>query len=179
MFTPQQTVLFVIDVQGKLARLVHNHAQVIRSIQGLIKAAQILDIPIIWTEQAPEKIGKTIPEIADLLTDIEPLAKTTFSSLAEPAVQKKLQSLNRNQIIVAGIETHVCVYQTIAQLIDDEFSVQVVVDAVSSRTLENKQTALNRIHALGADMTSSEMIITELLQTSTHPKFREIIQLIK
>ena len=179
MFSPQNAVLFVIDVQGKLAHLVHNAPDIIENIQKLIHAAKILNIPIIWTEQVPDKIGTTIPEITNLLTDIKPLIKASFSCLNEKTIQKKLQSLNRDQVIVAGIETHVCVYQTVAQLIDDEFSVQVVADAVSSRTLENKQIALNRIAVLGADITSCEMIITELLQTSAHPKFKEIIQLIK
>ena len=179
MFEINKTILIIIDVQGKLAGLVHDKEKIYKNISALIKAAQLLSIPIIYTEQVPEKIGKTIPEIADLLTGQKPLIKSSFSCCGNKEFVSKLKALNCKQLVVVGIETHVCVYQTIADLLDLKYEVQVVADAVSSRTLENSKIALKQMRKLGADITSTEMIICELMKTSEHKKFRDVIKLIK
>src|SRR5436190_1404373 len=178
MFQIAQSVLIVIDVQGKLAKLVYNKLSTYRHLEALIHASQILNIPILYTEQVPEKIGKTIPVIARILKPAQPIVKSSFSCCGSKEFVQQLNALNRKQIIVTGIETHVCVYQTVADLLE-RFQVQVVADAVSSRTAENTQVALRRMEKLGAEITTTEMIICELLQTSKHEKFREIIKLIK
>jgi len=179
MFSPENTILLVIDVQGKLARLMHKKDELFRHISGLIRIASFLDIPIIVTEQVPEKIGTTISEITELLKGTQPLPKACFSCCRQDQIMQKLESLNRKQIVVAGIEAHVCVYQTVHDLIHKQYEVQVVGDAVSSRTEMNKHFALDRIKFLGGGITSTEMIACEWLKTSEHPKFREIIRLIK
>lgn len=178
MFQIAQSVLIVIDVQGKLAKLVHDKLATYRRLEALIRTAKILNIPILYTEQVPEKIGKTIPVIARLLKPAEPVIKSSFSCCDSKEFVQQLNAINRRQIIVTGIETHVCVYQTVVDLLG-KFQVQVVADAVSSRTAGNRDTALKRMEKLGADITTAEMIICELLQTSKHEKFWEIIKLIK
>ncbi len=179
MFKPETSVLLVIDVQGTLAHRMHEKEKLFKNLTSIIKAASILDIPVLWTEQAPQKIGATVSEIADLLTGLQPIAKTSFSCLKEPVFLAALRKLKRRQVIVLGIETHVCVYQTVADLVDGKYSVQVVTDAVSSRTAENKAHGLERIKATGAVLTCVEMIACELLGKAEGPKFKEILQLIK
>ncbi len=179
MFLPESAVLLIVDVQGKLAHLMHGKKELILHIGGLIRVAHFLDIPIIITEQAPDKIGKTIPEISKLLKDHQPIAKTSFSCCGQSEFMRKLQDLNRKQVIVTGIEAHVCIYQTVCDLLNHQFEVQVVGDAVSSRTEANKEFALKRIRATGGDVTSTEMIVCELLRSSEHEKFREVIRLIQ
>ncbi len=179
MFTPDKSVLLIIDVQGQLARLMHDKENLFKNLQALIQAAQILEIPIIVTEQAPEKIGATVPEINQCLQGISPIEKASFSCCLSNNFKKQLKSFHRRQIIVAGIETHVCVYQTVHDLLKQKYDIQVVANAVSSRTLENKTLALERIKFLGATLTSTEMMICELLRTSVHPKFKDVLKLIK
>ncbi len=179
MFDIEKSVLLVIDVQGQLAELMFEKDQFIHSLVRMIKAADILQIPILWTEQAPQKIGPTIPLIAHALPGHHPIEKTSFSCCINPAFMKNLSRINRQQILITGIETHVCVYQTVSDLIERKFQVQVVQDAVSSRTLENKEIGLERIRARGGELTSSETVICELLRTADHPKFKKILSLIK
>lgn len=179
MFLPENAVLLIVDVQEKLAHLMHKKDELIRHITGLIRVAYFLNIPIIITEQVPEKVGKTIPEITELLKGRQPVAKSSFSCCGQEKFTQDIEALNRKQVIVTGIEAHVCVYQTVRDLMDSQYEVQVVADAVSSRTEANRDFALERIRAFGGDVTSTEMIVCELLRTSEHEKFREIINLIK
>ena len=179
MFSPENAILLVIDIQGKLARLMHQRDQLFRNVSILIQTASILKIPVIVTEQVPEKIGKTVSEITKFLGNNQPIPKTSFSCCGEDRFVGELKALNRKQVIVAGIETHVCIYQTVCDLLNRKFEIQVVGDAVSSRTEANKHFGLNRINALGGGITSTEMIICELLKTCEHSRFREVVCLIK
>jgi len=171
--------LAVVDVQGKLAQLMHGKDALFKNIQILIQAAQILEIPILWCQQVPDALGPTIPEIAELLTDVEPTNKAAFSCCGTDQFISKLNESSRNQALLCGIEAHICVYQTAVDLLGKGFKVDVVADAVSSRTLDNKQIALSRLAAEGASITSVEMALFELLRTAEHPEFRQIAKLIK
>ena len=179
MLDTEKCCLVVVDVQGKLAQLMHGKDALFQNIQILITAAKILDIPILWCQQCPDALGPTVPEIAQLLTDIEPINKAVFSCCGTDQFNSKLNGLSRNQILLCGIEAHICVYQTVADLLGKRFDVNVVADAVSSRTPDNKQIALSRMAADGARISSVEMALFELLRTAEHPKFRQIAKLIK
>ncbi len=179
MFNINQTVLLFIDVQGKLARQMHEKEKLFKNLQALIKGAQILNIPILWTEQTPEKIGKTLPQFVRYLANSKPIRKTSFSCALNQDFREALQGLGRRQILVSGIEAHVCVYQTVGDLLEQNYEVRLVADAVSSRTKENRDIAFSRMKELGAGFTSVEMMMCELLRTSEHPKFEEILKLIK
>lgn len=179
MFSPEKSLLLVIDVQGNLAYRMQDQALLFRHIQGLIQATRLLEVPLIYTEQAPEKIGKTIPEISEFLQGYHPVIKQTFSCCGTPHFINALKTLNRKEIIVCGIEAHVCVYQTVCDLLKKNFQIQVVEDAVSSRASETRRIGINRMRDLGVGITCTEMIITELLQSSAHPQFKEVLKLIK
>ena len=179
MLDIQNCCLVVVDVQGKLARLMHDKESLFKNIEILIKAAKILNIPILWCQQCPQSLGPTIPQIARLLTDIEPINKASFSCCGCNQFNAKLKELSRQQVLLCGIETHVCIYQTAADLLSKGFSVEVIADAVSSRTLENKQIAITKMSVEGVDVTTTEMALFELLKTADHPHFKEIAKLIK
>jgi len=177
-FAPENSVLLVIDVQGKLARVMHDSEAVLHQIAALIKAAHLLKIPILATEQVPDKIGETVSEIKQVLAT-QIIKKRSFSCCAAGDFAGKLSALKRKQIVICGIETHVCVYQTVCDLREEQYHVQVVADAVSSRTLANKEMALERIRGTGATLTSAEMIVCEWIKGADHPQFKEIMSLIK
>ena len=179
MLDIQQCCLTVVDVQGKLAQLMHGRQALFKNIQILVQAAKILEIPILWCQQCPDVLGPTVPEIAQHLTDIEPINKSAFSCCGDEQFNAKLKDLARNQILLCGIETHVCIYQTAVDLLERDFHVDVIADAVSSRALENKQIALNRMAGKRANSTCTEMALFELLKTAEHPKFKQIAKLIK
>lgn len=178
MVKVENSVLLVIDVQGKLAGLMHDSGY-LRRVQGMIKIAQILSIPIIITEQSPEKIGNTIPEISEILPENIPIKKQSFSCCGEPAFMDAFKRVGRSQVIVTGIETHVCVYQTVRDLLMAGRDVYLLVDAVSSRSPQNAAIGIGRAKDDGATLTTLEMIVTELIQSTRHSKFREIMALLK
>jgi len=171
--------LVVVDVQGKLAQLMYDNQTLFKNIEILIKAARALSIPVIWCQQVPEALGPTIPQIAELLSGDQPINKSSFSCCGDEQFIDRLNTLNRSNIILCGIETHVCIYQTALDLLAKGKHVTVVADAVSSRTLENKQLALNRMKLKGVDISSVEMTLFELIRTAKHPQFRDIAKLVK
>jgi nicotinamidase-related amidase len=171
--------LVVVDVQGKLAQLMADKETLFRNIQILVQAARILEIPILWCQQVPEALGPTVPEIAQLLTGIEPIDKASFSCCGEEKFNRALDQTNARQVLLCGIETHVCVYQTAIDLLARNLEPTVVADAVSSRTAQNRQIALTRLAAEGARIASTEMVLFELLKSAKHPQFRQIAKLVK
>lgn len=174
----KRAVLVVIDVQGKLAGMMCD-PHYLRHVQGMIKIAQILDFPILVTEQAPEKIGGTVPEIKGMFQSFGPIVKQTFSCCGEPGFMVELNRLRRSLVIVCGIESHVCVYQTVRDLCGLGHDVHLVSDAVSSRSKHNEQIGIERCAQSGAIITSLEMLVTELIRSTAHPRFREIMSLLK
>ena len=180
MLRPENAALIVIDVQGKLAQLMQGKDALFENLGKVIRGAQILELPIFWNEQLPEKLGPTIPEVAALLAPAQrPLAKATFSCCGNPAFLEALQKAGRSQVLLAGIEAHVCVYQTCLELLDLQYEVHLVADAISSRTTENRGIALERMRGAGAIVTSVEMALFELLRVAEGPKFREMLKIIK
>ena len=169
----------VVDVQGKLAQSMHGKEALFKNIQILIKSAKILSVPIIWCQQVPKSLGPTLPRIAQLLVDNEPIDKASFSCCGQEQFNSKLNILGRRQVLLCGIETHVCIYQTAAELLERSYDVTVIADAVSSRAPENKQTAINRMEAMGVNISSTEMALFELLRTAEHPQFKQIVRMIK
>ncbi len=179
MLEIKNAVLLVIDIQGKLANLMHEKELVIQNIQRMIRGCQILSIPILWTEQAPEKLGPTLSEIQGLLIGHRPLSKLTFSCMDESLFTKALHKLYRNQIIVTGIESHICIYQTVRDLITSGHEVEVISDAIASRTPENKEAGILRMRDMGAGIMSAEMALFELLRIAKGDQFKEIQRMVK
>ena len=179
MLETKNTILVIIDVQGKLAQIMHNREDLIKNLQILISGAKLLEIPIIWMEQLPDKLGSTIPEIQELLLDMDPIVKDVFSCVRNKEFNMRLQELHVHDIILAGIESHVCVYQTAMDLLDQDYVVHVAADAVSSRTDSNKQLGLERMLLEGVVQTSVEMMLFELQGIATGDRFRKLAKLVK
>jgi len=171
--------LVVVDVQGKLATLMHEREELYRNLQILIRGARVLELPVFWLEQYPEGLGPTIPEVADLLTDLEPLPKVVFSGWGQGEFVRQVRASGRKQLILCGLESHICVYQTTRDLLDRGYHVEIAADAVSSRTAQNRDIGIQRMAALGAEITSVEMALFEMLREASGPQFKEIARLVK
>ncbi|MDZ4184238.1 MAG: hydrolase [Desulfuromonadales bacterium] len=179
MLNKDNTLLLVIDIQGNLAQAMHDKESLFENAQKFIQGAKVFDIPIIVTEQIPAKLGPTIPEIARHLEGITPIPKESFSCFGCPQFLAELNRLGRREILLTGIEAHICVYQTAMSLLAAGYGVQIVADAVSSRTKTNKKIGIKRMKAEGARLTSTEMALFELLGSAANPLFKEIFKIIK
>lgn len=179
MLPPSDTALVLIDVQGRLAELMHGRELLFANLERMVRGAQVLDIPVVWNEQVPDKLGATIPQLAGLLTGLDPLPKNAFSCCGNPAFVEQLAATGRRQVLLVGIETHICVYQTARDLLERGYTVEVVADAVSSRTEANKLIALQRIRDMGAGVSSTEMVLFDLLGSAQGDRFRAIQRLVK
>jgi nicotinamidase-related amidase len=179
MITTEDTALVLIDVQEKLVPAMHDKEALLDNLKKIVKGARILGLPILLTEQNPAGLGPTVPEIAELLPDEKPVSKFSFSSCGTEQFIEELKAVNRQNILIVGMEAHVCVYQTAADLVNLNYDVQVLADAVDSRTLENKQIGLEKSKAAGAGITSTEIALFELVKIAKGDRFKEIIKIVK
>jgi len=178
MLKKENAVLVFIDLQGKLAELVDQADALFRNLRRLLEGMKTLDVPVIVTEQIPEKLGPTRDEFQEVITG-QPIAKSAFSCCCEPAFFQCLAKSERKQVILCGIETHICVYQTAMDLLEADYEVYVVADAVSSRDPANKALALRRLENEGVKLTGTEMLLFELLGDAKDPAFKSILQIVK
>jgi len=167
----------VIDVQEKLMPLVIRNNETINNILKLIKFCKTLQIPIILTEQYPKGLGKTVREISEELKEIKPIEKTSFSCFGSEEFKNTLKKNRVKTLIIVGIEAHICIAQTALDALD-RFKVCVVADAVSSRTVENLNIGLQRMRDNGVIITSTEMLMYELLRDSKSKEFKEVKHLL-
>jgi nicotinamidase-related amidase len=174
-----QALVVVIDIQGNLAQAMYEKEALFANAARIIAGAKVFGMPIVVTEQMPEKLGPTIPELTPLLTGTAPIRKESFSCCAVESFTAALKTAGRRQILIAGIETHICVYQTVMDLLRDHYEVHIIADAVSSRTARNRMLALQRLNREGAVITSTETILFELLKTAADPRFKDIFRLVK
>jgi nicotinamidase-related amidase len=179
MISAADTALVLVDVQAKLVPAMHNKEILLENLIRLLRGLRVLGVPILWTEQNPAGLGPTLPEIANLLPDQKPIGKFSFSCCGSEQFVEKLNALNRKNLLIAGIEAHVCVYQTAADLNNLQCHVQIVADAVASRTPENKLIGLEKSKAVGASLTSTETVLFELLKDAKSEKFKEISKIVK
>ena len=173
------SLLLVVDVQGKLARMMDQSESVIGQLAILIEGCRLLGIPVVWAEQLPDKLGPTVPELITKLEGLQPFAKSSFGCCGDAALYQSIQSSGRQQILLCGIETHVCVWQTAAVLLRDKYHVHLICDAVSSRSAKNREVGIQRIASAGAVMSCTEMALFDLMKDAKHPKFREVARLLK
>ena len=170
--------LVIVDVQEKLLNVMHGKDALVKSICVMLKSAILLDIPVINCRQYPQALGDTAAEINDILTT-EPVDKRCFSCAGSEEFIQRLNQTGCEDVILCGIETHVCVYQTARDLLSAGFGVHLLADAVTSRNPDNKRIAIERMAAEGITISSVEMTLFELLETSEHPCFRNISKMIK
>jgi len=180
MATANQSQLGIIDVQVKLCAVmpVSEMEAVIRNVSILVQAAHHLQVPVIVTEQYPQALGGTMPEIAQHFATIKPIEKMAFSAYAEPKFRAQCQR-DKSQIILAGLEAHICVLQTALHLMAQGKQVIVVEDAVISRNLANKHNAMNRLANAGCIIASTESVVFEWLGHAKHEAFKAVAKLIK
>ena len=173
-----QTALLIIDIQARIIKVMRNHEKLVENVTKLIKGAKIIDIPIYYTEQYPKGLGCTLEEIKNEFEN-KAVEKLTFSCIGANGLFEELKKRNINQIIVCGIESHVCVQQTVLDLLENGFQVNLPVNAVSSRFKIDYKTAINRMEKNGAEITTVESILFELIETSGTKEFKGISALIK
>jgi len=179
MITPKETLLLIIDVQGRLAQSVVQSATLEANIGKLVRACTILEVPVLLTEQYPKGLGSTIASLKELLAGNVAVEKLSFSCCGTPEFMLRLRSFNRNDILVAGIESHVCVYQTAVDLVEFGYNVHLVTDCVSSRTEENRDIGIRCIEKAGATLTSTEMALFELVRIAEGERFKAISRIVK
>jgi nicotinamidase-related amidase len=178
---PKQCALIVIDIQEKLLPPIFNKEQLVRNAQLLIRLAGILKIPTLMSTQYSKGLGNTVPEIASLLPDVQPLEKVVFSCFSSDVFCSSLKRVpgNRNTVVLCGMETHICVAQTALAALREGYLVHVAADAVSSRTELNWQIGVDRMRAAGAVISSTEMIIYEALGSSGTAEFKDMLKHLK
>ncbi|TOE56480.1 hydrolase [Vibrio parahaemolyticus] len=180
MLSKGNTGLIVVDVQGKLATLMHESDALIENITKLVKGAKELDLPILWLEQNPERLGPTAEPIREVLESTHlPITKYTFDGCKEAMFKVAVENAKVDTWLVCGIESHICVYQTAVSLRQSGYRVELVTDCVSSRTAANKALALAKLTANGVVLTGLEMCLYEMVEDCRAPEFKEILALIK
>ena len=179
MINRADAVLVIVDIQGNLAQAMFDKENLFANTVKLIRGIKALNLPIIITEQIPQKLGPTLPQIASEIGDFNPIAKESFSCWDENNFREKMEALSRRHVVLIGIECHVCVYQTALDLMSNGDTVHLVADAVSSRTPENRQIGIDAMKSAGSKITSTEMVLFELLRTAADPKAKEFFKIVK
>lgn len=172
----EDCVLVVIDAQEKLLPVIHEQAEVVANIAKLVKFAGIAGLPVVVTEQM--KLGATVPALAEAGLSEPAIAKISFDCFGCEEFAQKIKALKRKTLVLVGVEAHICVFQTALSALED-FRVQVVGDAVSSRTARNRDLALARLRHAGCVVTSSEMFIYEILRQAGTEEFKATLPLVK
>lgn len=198
LLADHESQLVLVDYQDRLMHFIHDREAVLRNAMRLARVAQALQVPVWGTEENPQGLGGNAAELKPLCR--KTLAKMHFSACADgltellrppprqpqagnarslPKHLQKPPAPERNSVVLAGCETHVCLMQTALDLLDEEFDVWVVTDACGSRTERNRDAAFDRLAGAGAELVTTEMVAFEWLRTAEHPLFREVLSLIK
>lgn len=174
-----KAVLVVVDIQEKFRQLIHGMDQVMAGTHRLIQFCGELQIPIVVTEHFPRKLGFTISEIRHPLSAFEPIQKTHFSCCGCPDFNKRLDEIDRPQIILCGIEAHVCIYQTAADLMRQGKQVVAAVDAISSCSAANREIGLQSLAGMGVQNMGVQMLMFEILHEAGTPEFKAVASLLR
>lgn len=175
----RRTVLAVIDMQEAFRKIIGDFDQIAERISLLVQAAKLLDVPVIVTEQYPKGLGHTVQEIAAHLPEgSAPIEKMSFSACGAQEFDLRLRELHAEQVILCGIEAHICVSQTAHGLLQDGYQVHLLSDAVSTRLPRNREVATNKLAKSGAVISSVEMALFELCPAGT-PEFKQMQSLVK
>lgn len=179
ILTRKSSGLLIIDIQQRINAVMKFRVRVIKNTVKLIEGFNILDVPIFITEQYRKGLGPTEKSILDALTKLDIVEKINFSCCASPPFMEQLHQKNIQQVVVCGIEAHVCVLQTCLDLLAEGFQVHLVVDAISSRKKLDHQTAIDRMQSAGVILTTTETALFELLEQAGTSEFKQISQLVK
>ena len=179
LISSEDSLLLVIDVQERLIPVIEQNDVIVQNTCRLLEGANLLKIPVFFTEQYPKGLGPTIPAIAERLpTERKYSAKKTFSCCGQPEFLAELVASDRSQIVLCGVETHVCVLQTALDLLVIGKNVAIATNAVGSRSAFDYEIALRRLEQAGAVLCTTEMILFEWCKTAEHTAFKEISRLV-
>tara|TARA_B100000686_G_C16444176_1_gene788541 strand:- start:3 stop:542 length:540 start_codon:yes stop_codon:yes gene_type:complete len=179
MIKRDASVLMVIDIQAKLAPAIENVDRIVANTTKLLNVADALGVPILATEQYPKGLGHTIDEIVPLIPDGATIKKEHFCSTSDPKCAAHLDGLARRQVVLTGMEAHICVLQTALDLKARDYEPNIVADAVSSRSLTNHSAAIERARDEGVGIVTTEMVVYEWLEKANNDLFRTVLPLIK
>jgi nicotinamidase-related amidase len=175
----EDAVLLIVDIQERLAVIMKEKDKVVNSCRHLIELAKMQGIPVVVTEQYPKGLGRTLPELQSAVPGYKPIEKTAFNCCGEPAFLTEIKKLGKKQIIMTGMETHICVLQTTIGLLQEGVTVHVVQDATCSRAKENWKTGIAFMRDAGAVVTCTETVLFQLLKVAGTDEFKKISQRIK
>lgn len=175
----EDSLLLVIDPQEKLVRMIHNREEVVGSIARLLKFASIFSLPVLLTEHYPQGLGYTVEEVKSALPEYRPVLKRIFSCFGVPEFEDAVRRAGRKRLLICGIETHICVCQTVLDALHRGYLVQVVADAVGTRRPEDHRIALERMRDAGATVTTSEALIYEITLRADTEEFKKVLDLVK
>ncbi len=176
---PERSVLLIVDVQARLAPHVLGAEGIERRCIAMVKAAQALNVPVFLTEHCPEALGPTLSSIREPVPASHVIGKRHFSAMEEQALPAALRKGARNQVLLAGMEAHVCVLQTALGLLAAGYECWLALDAIGSRRTDDRLIALERMRDCGARAVSAEMVLFEWLKHADHPAFRSVLKLVK
>ncbi len=173
------SVLVVVDPQEKLVRMIHNREEVVENMVRLVKLSAIFSLPVVLTEHYPQGLGYSVEEIKGALPEYNPIVKRIFSCFGVPEFEEALVATGRRRLVVTGIETHICVSQTVMDALQRGYRVHVVADATGTRKRQDHQVALERLRQAGAQVTTSEAFIYEVTCRADGEEFKRVLDLVK
>ena len=179
MLNAQRSLLLVVDVQERLLPAIRDAEKILQRIEIMVRAAGVLEVPVMTTEQYPRGLGRTAAALGDLLPEAGRVTKIHFCAAAEPELMDRLEAAGRTQIVLCGTEAHVCVLQTALGLAAAGYDCAVIADAVGSRDPANRQAALDRLRAENIAILTSEMVLFEWMVRADTAEFRQILPLIR
>lgn len=174
----EDALLLIIDIQERLAPAVRNKKEVIKNTNILVETSKTLNLPIVVTEQYPKGLGPTVEEIKENLGDAQIFDKILFNACTDD-VMKAIETYSKRKIIITGMETHICVFQTTRDLLNEGYQVFLVADGVSSRTEDNYKNGLELMKEMGAIITNTETVLFDLIKKAGTPEFKALSKLIK
>ncbi len=173
------SLLLVIDPQEKLVKMIHNREEVVGTVKRLLRFASIFSIPVVLTEHYPQGLGYTVDEVKEALPSYSPIVKRIFSCFGVPEFGEAVEAAGRKRIIVTGIETHICVSQTVLDALHRGYDALVIADGTGTRKREDHEIALERMRQAGAVVTTSEALIYEVTCRADTEEFKQILDLVK
>ncbi|MDY0341117.1 MAG: hydrolase [Coriobacteriia bacterium] len=179
VLTLGDAMLVVVDVQSSLADAMDVRDEVVAGVTLLVRVADRLSMPVIVTRQNPGKLGDTVPGLYEALGSDVPVDKMMFDSTGEPEFEARLEATGRRTVVIAGMETHICVLQTALGLLREGYAVHVVADAVCSRRMSDHRVALDRLRTAGAVVTTAEQVVYEALGKAGTAAFRDVLRFVK
>lgn len=179
MLTTENTLTLVIDFQDRMMPSINEHKELSRKSAVFIEGCRILGVPVLTTQQYTKGLGETIPELKAALGEFEPIEKMSFSCFGCDEFEEKLGKAGKKNIFITGVESHICVQQTVLHLLENSYRVYVLADCVGSRLENDKYYALRRMEKAGAIVTTAESALFEMMVRADHPKRKEISNLVK